>query len=330
VSTLGRKLRRDLWRLKGQVGTIALVLACGIMAMLMLRSAWQSLLAARDGYYTAYRFGDVFARLTRAPDGVAARLEQIPGVAVVYPRIVQDVMIPMSDEPDPITGRIISLPDGAEPPLCALYLRAGRLPSPGAHDEAAVLEQFVTAHRLSLGDRVPVVIEGRLRQIRIVGIALSPEYVLAMASGEMMPDKRRFAVLWMSRSAIAPAFRMEGAFNDAVLQLEPGAPPSGVLAAVDRELAPYGGFHAIGRDRQLSSFSLASELDQLRTLALIIPTIFLAVAAFLVNIVVSRLVFLERTQIAVLKALGFSDRRVALHYLGLVTLVVATSPGFSR
>jgi putative ABC transport system permease protein len=323
VNALDRKLGRDLWRLKGQVATIALVLACGMMAMIMLRSTWQSLLAARDTYYDAYRFGDVFAHVSRAPDAAAARLERIPGVMVVYPRIVEDVMVPLADEPDPVTGRILSIPDDGVPPLNALYMRAGRLPSAGSTDEAVILEQFATAHRLQPGALLPVVIDGHTRQIRIVGIALSPEYVLAMSGREMMADNRRFVVLWMPRSAVAPAFHLEGAFDDVVLQLAPGASVPDVLDAVDRELARYGGFHAIGRDKQLSNFALSGELGTLRSLALVIPTIFLLVAAFLVNVVVSRLVFLERTQIAVLKALGFTDRRIARHYLVLVALIVA-------
>jgi putative ABC transport system permease protein len=168
-----------------------------------------------------------------------------------------------------------------------------------------------------------VVITGRLRSIRLVGIALSPEYVLAMSGREMIADNGRFAVLWMLRSAVAPAFRMEGAFNDVVVRLEPGASTQGALVAVDRELARYGGRHAVPRAKQLSNYTLSNELAILRTLALMIPAIFLAVAAFLVNVVVSRLVFLERTQIAVLKALGFSDLRIARHYLVLVALIVS-------
>lgn len=323
MSALNTKLRRDLWRLKGQVATIALVLACAFMSMLMLRSSWQSLLAARDSYYGQQRFGDVFAKLVRAPDAVAQDLVAIPGVKLVYPRLVQDVMIPMAGEPDPVTGRIVSLPDDGVPALCGIYLRAGRLPQVGSVDEAVVLEQFATAHELKLGDRIDVVMEGRLRPVQVVGIALSPEFVLAMSGREAMPDNRRFVVLWMSRRGIEPVFRMDGAFDDVVLQLERTASLPDVLAAVDRVLAPYGGFHAIGRDKQISNFALSSELGMLRTLALVIPTIFLAVAAFLVNVVISRLVFLERTQIAVLKALGFTDRRIAIHYLALVASVVA-------
>lgn len=321
MSALDHKLRRDLWRLKGQVATIALVLACGIMAMIMLRSTWQSLIAARDTYYEQYRFADVFARLERAPASVANRLEQLPGVAVVDTRIVEEVMVPLASESDPVTGRIVSLPDTGSPPLNELYLRAGRMPS--GDDEAVILEQFAVAHDLQPGAHLPVVINGRLRSIEVVGIALSPEYVLAMSGRELAPDNRRFVVLWMRRAAVAPAFRMEGAFNDVVLRVEPGASVPAVLEAVDRELARYGGLHAVSRAKQMSNYALTNELGILRTLALMIPAIFLAVAAFLVNVVVSRLVFLERTQIAVLKALGFTNGRITRHYLTLVALIVS-------
>jgi putative ABC transport system permease protein len=136
-------------------------------------------------------------------------------------------------------------------------------------------------------------------------------------------DKRRYVALWMPRKSIEAAFKMAGAFNDVVLQLEPHADTTAVLDALDRELARYGGTHSVARDRQSSNYMLTSELSILRTLALVIPAIFLAVAAFLVNVVVSRLIFLERQQIAVLKALGFGNRRIGAHYLGLVALIVA-------
>jgi putative ABC transport system permease protein len=322
VSALDHKLGRDLWRLKGQVATIALVLACGIMAMVMLRSTWQSLLGARDAYYEQYRLGDVFAHLERAPDAELQRLQRLPGVALAYGRISEDVMVALPGQPDPISGRVFSIPDSGPPPLGALYLRAGRLPQAGEADEGVVLEQFAEAHHLAPGDRLPVVINGTLRALHVVGVALSPEYVLAMSGREVVVDSSRFAVLWMRRGAIAPAFRMDGAFNDVVLRLEPGASLQGALDAVDRELARHGGRHAVPRARQTSNYALSSELAILRSLALMIPAVFLAVAAFLVNVVVSRLVFLERTQIAVLKALGFTDRRIARHYLVLVALIV--------
>ncbi len=322
MSVLSTKARRDLWRLKGQVATIALVLACGIWSMIMMRSTFQAMVAARDAYYTSHRFADVFARLERAPTNVASRLGEIPGVALVAPRIVEEVMVPLSDEPDPIPGRIVSIPDDGVPALDAIYVRSGRLPTRGGADEAVVLEQFAEAHHLEVGGHLPVIVNGRRREISIVGIALSPEYVLAMSGREMVADNRRFVVLWMLESVVAPAYRMEGAFNDVAFRLEPGASLPAVLAAVDEQLSPYGGLHAVPRAKQMSNYALANELSILRTLALVIPLMFLGVAAFLVNIVVSRLVFLERTQIAVLKALGFTNRAIGAHYLVMVALIV--------
>jgi putative ABC transport system permease protein len=320
VSTLERKLGRDLWRLKGQVATIALVLACGILSMVMLRSTWHSLLGARDDYYERYRFADVFAHVERAPFAAVARLERLPGVAIVDPRIVENVMVPLPGEPDPVTGKIVSIPDQGAPKLDDLYLRTGRMPE--GIDEAVILEQFATAQGIVPGDRIPVLINARLRSIRVTGIAISPEYVMALSGLEMIPDNRRFVVLWMRESAIAPAFQMEGAFNDVAVHVQPGASVPGVLDAIDRELARYGGRHAIPRDKQLSNHALTGELSILRTMAVLIPGIFLVVAAFLVNVIVSRLVYLERTQIAVLKALGFSNLRIGLQYVALVALIV--------
>lgn len=322
MSALGTKRRRDLWRLKGQVATIALVLACGIMAMLMMRSTWQSLIAARDAYYSEQRFADVFARLQRAPDQVAAELARLPGVAVVYPRVVEDVMVSLPDARDPITGRIISIPDDGIPPLNGLHLLAGRLPRPGVADEVLVLEQFATARGMGPDSVVPTVIAGRVHRLRVVGVAMSPEYVLAMSGRGGLIETGGFAVIWMLRGTVAPILRMEGAFNDVAIQLEHGASEPAALAAVDRVLARWGGFHAVGRAHQLSHAALTGELDNLQSLAIMIPAIFLGVAAFLVNVVVSRLVFLERTQIAVLKAIGYSNTRVGSHYLALVALIV--------
>ncbi|MFO0728090.1 MAG: FtsX-like permease family protein [Myxococcota bacterium] len=322
MSALSKKMLRDLGHLKGQVATIAVVLACGIMAMLMLESTYSSLVDSREAYYAEERFADVFARLERAPMSVAARLEALPGVARVYDRIVKAVMLPLPDQPEPVTGRVVSIPNDELPPLNGLHITDGRLPDPDADEEVVLLDQFAKAHQLKVGDRLPVVLNGSLKELEIAGLGMSPEYIFAMAGHEVIADDKRFAVIWMRRASMAPIFQLEGAFNDVVLSLEPGAEPDKVLDAIDSVLEPYGGYHAITRDKQLSHAALTNELAQLRGMALWIPLIFLGVAAFLVNIVISRLILLERGQIAVLKALGYTSLRIALNYLGMVALIV--------
>jgi putative ABC transport system permease protein len=326
VTTLHKKLVRDLLRMRGQAITIAVVVACGIASYVTLRTAYASLLWARDTYYESQRFADIFAQAKRVPESVSSEIEAIPGVAIAETRLVETVMIPIDGLAAPATGRLVSLPTDGVARLNTIHLRTGRMAEPGRSDEALLLETFATAHRLSPGSTVPVVINGVLRNIRIVGIALSPEYVFAVggsAGQEFAPDDRRFAVLWMNRDVIGPAFDKKGAFDDVSIRLQPGASRRAVIDALDAVLKPYGGFGAVGRNLQPSSFFVDNELGQLSTYSTITPVIFLSVAAFLVNVVLARVVHLQRPQIATLKALGYRGREIGAHYLSLVLVIVA-------
>jgi putative ABC transport system permease protein len=248
-SILDRKLWRNLRELRGQVITIALVVACGIAAYVTMQSAYASLLYSKNAYYERYRFGDVFAHCKRAPEAVRRDLEALPGVARVDTRIVESAMLPIEGLPEPASASLVSVPGGSTPELNALYLYEGRVVEPGRSDEVVVLRTFAEAHGLEPGDRLPVVINGVRRELRVVGTAASPEFVLAIAPGDITPDPKRFAVLWMDRAVLAPAFQMEGAFNDVVLTLQPDASREAVLESVDRVLEPYGSFGALSRER---------------------------------------------------------------------------------
>lgn len=322
MSPVFRKLLRDLSRLRGQVISIALVVACGIASFVAMRSAYDSLLFSRDSYYGAYRFGDVFARLERAPRSLETALERVPGVAQVYTRVVESAMVPMPDMPRPATGTLVSVPEVGEAALNAVYLKQGRRLDPSRSDEVIVLEAFALAHGLEPGDQLDAVINGTLRPLRIVGIGMSPEFVLTMPPGAMTFDPKRIAVLWMNRRTIESAFQMEGGFNDVVARMQPDADEAAVLDAIDGLLAPYGGTGAIGRAKQPSNYMLSGELAQLESMATVVPAIFLFVAAFLLNVVLSRLVILQRGQIATLKAVGYRDADVGLHFLQLVSVIV--------
>jgi putative ABC transport system permease protein len=323
VKAIDRKLIRDLGHVRGQVLTVALVVACGIASYVTLQSTWSSLESSKVTYYVRYRFGDVFAHLKRAPESVARELEAVPGVAEVYTRITESITLPLADLAQPPLAQVVSLPPAGQPPLGRLFLQAGRMVEPGRPDEAVLLTKFGERAGLAPGDTLPAVVNGELRRLRIVGLATSPEFVYPLPpGGSAGVDDQRFAVLWMDRGAIAPAFQMEGAFNDVVLRVEPGASEKAVLREVDRVLDRYGGFAAVARSRQPSNDILEEEMGQLRTWATIVPLIFLGVSAFLVNVVLSRLVQLQRPEIAALKALGYRDREIGLHYLELVTIIV--------
>lgn len=319
-----RMLLRDFWRLRGQVLAISLIVACAVASYVAMQSTYRSLLLTRDDYYTRYRFADVFARFKRAPERLADQIRRIPGVATVQTRIVVDVVLDVPGLREPATGRLVSIPERRGAILNDLCLRQGRFPEAGRSEEVLASEAFATANRLRPGDRLGAVINGRWRELRIVGVALSPEYVYEVqGGGTPFPDNKRFGVLWIGRDSLAPPYRMEGAFNDLALTLSRGASEGNVIAAVDRLLAPYGCIGAHGRDEQISSRFLSDEISQNRISATYVPAIFLAIAAFILHMVLSRLTAMQRNQIGLLKAFGYSSATVGRHYLKLACCAVA-------
>jgi putative ABC transport system permease protein len=323
VTMLNRMLWRDLWNLRGQVITAALVVACGIAMLVATWGTYQSLLAARDDYYLTHRFAHVFVHLKRAPDALAAQMRVLPGVVQVRTRIVVEVSVDVPGLAEPATARLVSVPARQTPMLNDLQIVRGRYLDADATNQVMVSEAFAKANGLDVGHRLGALLHGRWTELSIVGIALSPEFVYQVGSGMLFPDNRRYGVLWMSEDALAPAFDMQGAFNDVALSLSAGASEQEVVAALDELLRRYGGLNAYGRGEQLSHRFLSDELGELKVMTTTIPSLFLAVSAFLLYVVLSRLVATQRTQIGLLKAFGRSDRRVGLHYLYLALATVA-------
>lgn len=322
MKALDHKLWRDLWQLRMQMFAIMLVLASGVATFIMFSSTHDSLELSRGDYYRHYRFADAFVSLNRAPEYVARKLAEIPGVAVAQTRVTAWVTVDLPHFPETITGLITSLPDHGPPRLNALYLRQGRYFETGRRDEVIVDQSFAGAHHLAVGDKLPLIIKGKRRAFTIIGIAMSPEHIYQLRPGAVFPDEERYAVLWMARTPLGDAYDMKGAFNNVALRLEKGANVNDVIDRIDTMLAPYGGLGAYARTDQLSHRFLSEEFKQLQTMTRIFPVIFLGIAAFLLNIVINRLVTTQREQVATLKAFGYSNRAIALHYVKLVMVVV--------
>jgi len=323
MRALDRKLLRDLRLMWSQALTIALVVASGVAGFIATFSAYDALSWSREVYYAEARFADVFATLKRAPLSLQRQLGALPGVAHLEVSLSQLVPVDLPQVTDPIIGRVIGIDPHYPPQLNRLYLRSGRMIAPRRDRtlEALVSEGFARARGLQAGDRIHALLNGRREELLIVGIALSPEYVFAGAGGS--PDLRGFGVFWIDRSALAAAYDMEGAFNQVAIRLAPGAREDSLIAALDAQLAPYGGIRAHGREEQMSHRMLSAEIKEQRVMGTVLPSIFLAVAAFLLHVVLSRQIAIQREQIAALKALGYDNRHIAWHYLKLVLSIVA-------
>ncbi len=321
MTPLHRKLLRDLWRMKSQALAVALVLACGIGMLVMSVGMQGSLERARDRYYLNNGMADVQAQAVRAPRRLGAELAELPGVAALELRAVGQARISLPWVTEPLAAQLVSLPDEGLPRVNRPLLVAGRWPERNTQGEALVNEAFAQANSLTPGSRMDVVVRGQRQRLHLVGVANSPEFVFVSAPGEPFPQPARFGVLWMRQGQLERALDMHGAFNDVVLTLSDPAQDAPVRQALQDRLAAYGGMEPFGRDRMVSARFLTEELAQLGNMAATLPPIFLAVAAFLLNVTLSRLVATERANIGLLKAFGHSNGAVARHYAGMALLL---------
>jgi len=322
MQALDLKLVRDIGRMKGQMVAVSIVMACGLAMMIMSRSLILSLESTRDAYYEHYRFADIFSDLKRAPNPVRARLAQIPGVAAVETRVTGKVTLDLPGLLEPADGMLISLPEDRPQQLNQLFLRTGRLPENGSRGEVVVGEAFANAHQFEPGHEISATIRGARQTLKIVGIGLSPEFVFEARAGETLPDNRRFGVFWMNERELATALDLDGAFNNVLVDAAPGVATAPIIAEVDRLLAPYGGRVAYGRADHASAVRLNDELRVLHGLSFVFPAVFLSIAAFMSSAVLTRLVRLQREQIAQLKAFGYSSRQVGWHYFKFALFIV--------
>ncbi|MBE7490513.1 MAG: FtsX-like permease family protein [Planctomycetes bacterium] len=321
MRALNRKLLRDLWHMKGQALAICLVIMSGVALFVAQLATLDRLKVTQQEYYAQYRFADVFAACKRAPESVAGQIAAIEGVDAVQTRIVVDVTLDIPGLDEPAIGRLVSLPDHGRPVLNDVHLRAGRWPA--ADDEVLANEAFAAARGYREGSTISALLNGRKRVLTITGVGLSPEFIYSIRGGaNPLPDDKRFGVLWMPRRGLESAFDMEGAFNNVALKLGRGASGQEVARRLDMILERHGGFGATLRANQLSHWFLNNELEQLSRFGVVVPLVFLGVAAFLLNVVLNRLISTQREQIAALKAFGYGNPAIGLHYAKLILLFV--------
>ncbi|WP_300019872.1 FtsX-like permease family protein [uncultured Roseobacter sp.] len=321
MQAIDKKLLRDFRRLWMQAIAIALVLACGVAILLTSVGMYSALSETRTAYYERNRFADVFVHTTRAPESLLPEIARIDGVLNVEARISGDAILDIPGRVKTAVGRVLSYPEDREPVLNVPLLVQGRFPNPMVTDEVVVNAPFAEANGFEPGDSFSANLRGQKRELTIVGTVLSPEFVYTIGPGALMPDNTSFGIIWMSERAAAAAFDMTGAFNDVAIAVAAGLPTAPVIDAVDDLLEPYGGFGAYDRTTQQSDAFLDAEISQLKGMAAILPPIFFGIAGFLVSMVLSRIIALERSEIGLLKAIGYSNTEVCLHYLMLAGLI---------
>ncbi|MBU6376129.1 MAG: ABC transporter permease, partial [Bdellovibrionales bacterium] len=324
MRAIHKKLLRDIKGLRGQAFSTALLIASGVGLLVSSWSAYRSLVISRNEFYRDFRFGDVFADIKRAPLELLQKIRAIPGVQTAEGRVIYDGLLvnPRDQAHEPGIVRLVSLPSSGIPILNRIHLRSGRFPLLGSEIEVVLHEGFANKNKVKPGDFLTIIVDGHEKKVRIVGVGISPEFVIAATPGIPMPDDRHYAILWMLRNELERITSMRDSFNNLSIQLGKSEISSeSLISELDQVLSHYGGRGAYLRANQISNMFVEDEIREQRTMALINPVIFLGIAAFLIHIIISRLIDLQRLQVATLKSIGYSNQTVLIHYLTLVLLL---------
>lgn len=330
MTGLHRKLLRDLITLRSQVLTISVLIVGGISVLVSSWSSYQSLELSLNSFYQDYKFADVFSEVVRSPMTVAEKVSRLPGVERLETRIIKEGLIDVPGQSEPALGRFISWA-GPNQAINLIYLRQGRLPyassNPATAFEVVVHESFALAHKLKVGDTLRSLLDGQQRRFIISGIGISPEYVYALSPLAPLPDDKHFGIFWLRQQDLESLTGMENTFNSLQIKTAKNTNVAELKRQIDQILQPYGNIQSYDRSLQLSHIFLEGEINEQRVMAIVIPTIFLAVAMFILNVILSRLISLHRGEIATLKALGYSAWSLTIHYFQLVTIILLIGTG---
>lgn len=315
---LDRKLWRDLRRMRSHVITLSLLIICGLSLMIAAGSSYQSLLRSRDHFYQQNKFADLFAEFHGAPRSLVKSLGQRPGIKELEARIVVEGLLKFDKQTEPAIGHFISLPLGRQPLLNQLSIRQGRLPEVGSYPEVFVHEAFAQANHLALGDTLKIQVRGQELELKLVGTGLSPEFIYAIKAGIPLPDDRHFGVFWLNEDLLGRLLKETDVFNSITVSLDGSSPPETVKKDLQELMNRYGLIAVNDRMQRASHIFVEDELNEQKTTSIISPLIFLSIAAFLIHVIFTRLIMAQRPQIAVLKAVGYFDREIMVHYSKLV------------
>jgi putative ABC transport system permease protein len=328
VSVLDRKLRRDLLRVRATLVAILLVVVLGVACFVGLFSVYLNLESSRRAYYGQCRMADFWVSLKKAPLSAVERLLDVPGVAEIRPRIAFQATVDLEGVARPLMGQVLSLPETSGGGINDVVLRRGSYFTDERLDQVIVNESFARARGIEPGETIHVILNNRRQALFVVGTALSSEFVYLIAPGGLVPDPENYGVFYVKHRFAEEVLDFDGACNEIVglLTSEARANPAPVLDVIEQRLDGYGVFVSTPRSEQTSHQILMGELSQLRASAVIMPVIFLLVAALVLNILMQRLAEQQRVTIGTLKALGYSNARLFRHYLAY-GIVVGTLGG---
>ena len=317
MKVLDRKLLRELYSTGFLLLAVGSIMAIGVSAYNALGSAYRNLTIAQRLYYADCRMADFSLDLKKAPLADVAVIAQLPGVVEIRPRIQFFATVDLENVVEPINGIVISMPNERRQVIDDIVLRQGGYFTDRRDNEVILNDAFARANKIYPGMWIHLLLNNRRQELFVVGTAISSEFTYLVGPGSFVPDAKRLGVFYLKQTFAEEVFDFQGACNQVLGRLAPQVRdrPEEVLRRAEILLDSYGVLAAVPLKDQPSNRFLSNEIMGLRAFGVINPAIFLAVAALVLNVLMSRLAEQQRVVVGTLKALGYSRGAIFWHFL---------------
>jgi len=323
---LRKKMLRDLKENKGTYLACIVVMILGIMVFTAFSLVVDNLKISQKSFYTEQNFADGFAQVEALPFSAIGNLQNIKGIKQIEGRIVKDVQVYAPQSQENIYLRLVSMDPSKENRLNDFLLEKGT-PLSNKAMNIWVDNKFFEAQNLKLNDKLEIIANGKIRELKVVGFGKSPEFIYALrTTADLYPSPETFGIAFVPIEIMEKIF-VTGVYNDLVFSLEPGVDFEDIEDTLEYKLKPYGLRSLIPRKDQVSHSLLEMEITSLETMARVMPVMFLGIAAMILYITLKRLIEQQRGQIGILKAFGYTRGEILSHYLSY-PLVIALSGSF--
>lgn len=297
---LNRKLRRDLWQNRMQIVAMVLLCALGTWVFSGLDAAWRMIDLSANTYFEQQNLADLWITLQGVDRNTVRQIQNIDGVQGVQARATAELETTLPDEP----SLMVTAYDGAIR-INQPRLFDGEALEPGDLRGCVLDRDFANANGLSVGDRLTLKLAGTEYTYVVRGLALEPEY-LALSKNTTRDPKEYGFVLMNSRSM--PQLPL----SSLVVTFQPGADGAAVKQAVmDR----YPEALIVDHNSHSATHGVYKDVNMFRNLSYLFPLLAYSVAAMIVLTTITRMLENQRTQMGTLKALGYHNRPMLLHYL---------------
>ena len=316
-----RLILRGLLTHKFQFAALTVIIMLGAAMYVAMVSAFDNLDDSFRRTYAELRFADYTVGVQGAPQEAAAAVRRLDNVAAAEGRLVLDTGL-VRDDSHPIHVRLIGLPLDRHPAVNDVLIQRGSYWTPSDRNVVLVESHFAEYHQLEPGHRLTFVTPQGDRELRILAVVASPEYLVNAASKlDILPSARRFGVFFTPLPQLQALFGLDGQINDVAVTVRDPAEREATIAATEALLQPHVLTQTVRQEDQPSNAGLQLDLQGAEEVANLLPTLVLIVAALSIFIALSRMVQAQREQIGLFMAMGYGRGTVLRHYLAYAVLI---------